>query len=47
MSELAEEKRVKSGNTMGYQPPRNVKMRKKLIRLYRNSSYLMMCLPLF
>ena len=46
MSELAEEKRVEPVNTMGYQPPRNVKMRKKLIKFYRNSSYLMMCLPI-
>ena len=46
MSELAEEKRVEPVTTTGYQPPRNVKMRKKLIKFYRNSSYLMMCLPI-
>lgn len=47
MSELVEEKRVDSElETPSYQQPRNSKLHKKLNRLYRNSSYLLMCLPI-
>ena len=47
MSELAEEKGVESEvQSPNLQTIRNAKMRKKLNKLYRNSSYLMMCLPI-
>lgn len=46
MSELVEEKGIDSVDVPVYQPPQNTRMRKKLLKLYRNSSYLLMCLPI-
>ena len=47
MSEIAEEKQlIAETNPSNYQPPINVNRRKSLQKLYRNSSYLLMCLPI-
>lgn len=47
MSELAEEKGLEQGiSTPNGTPPLNAKAKKRLTKLYRNSSYLMMCLPI-
>jgi putative aldouronate transport system permease protein len=46
MSELAEEKGMGEVTLPEYEPPKNTRMRKGLQKLYRNSSYLAMCLPI-
>ena len=47
MSELAEEKRLEGDTGLSnHQSPQKKSWNKKLHRLYRNSSYLMMCLPI-
>ena len=46
MSELAEEKGLEAVEIPQNEPPKNSRMKKKLQKFYRNSSYLAMCLPI-